>query len=56
MYELYCPIDDHKEQGMTAELRVAGATAPVEDDEGSEDESSEDDSSSDDSSSDDSGY
>jgi len=56
VYELYCPIDDHKEQGMTAELRVAGATGPVEDDEGSEDESSEDDSSSDDSSSDDSGY
>lgn len=48
VYELYCPIDDHKEQGMTAELRVAGATGTAEDsgDESSEDDSSEDDSSS----------
>jgi len=53
VYELYCPIDDHKEQGMTGELRVAGATGSAEDS-GGEDESSEDDSSEDDSSS--SGY
>jgi uncharacterized cupredoxin-like copper-binding protein len=45
VYELYCPIDDHKEQGMTAELRVAGATGTAEDS-GSEDESNDDDSSS----------
>jgi uncharacterized cupredoxin-like copper-binding protein len=42
VYEMYCPIDDHKEQGMTAALRVAGATGTAEDN----DESSEDDSSS----------
>ncbi len=55
VYEMYCPIDSHKEQGMTGELRVAGATGSAEDSGGSEDESSsEDDSSSDDSSS--SGY
>jgi len=51
VYELYCPISNHKDLGMTAELRVAGATGPAEDSGGSEDESSEDDSSSDDSSS-----
>ncbi len=45
MYELYCPIDDHKEQGMVGELRVAGATGTAEDS-GGEDESSDDDSSS----------
>jgi uncharacterized cupredoxin-like copper-binding protein len=54
VYEMYCPIDSHKEQGMTGELRVAGATGAAEDSGGSSDESSEDDSSSDDSSS--SGY
>jgi uncharacterized cupredoxin-like copper-binding protein len=48
VYELYCPIDDHKGQGMTAELSVAGATGSAEDS-GGEDESSEDESSSDDS-------
>lgn len=45
VYELYCPIDDHKEQGMVGELRVAGATGTAEDS-GGEDESSDDDSSS----------
>ena len=50
VYEMYCPIDDHKEQGMTSELRVAGATGTAEDS-GSEDESSEDESSDDSSSS-----
>jgi plastocyanin len=53
VYEIYCPIDDHKERGMTGELSVAGATGSPEG-ESSEDESSEDDSSEDDSSSDDS--
>lgn len=53
VYELYCPIDSHREQGMTGELRVAGATGTAEDS-GGEDESSEDDSSEDDSS--ESGY
>jgi uncharacterized cupredoxin-like copper-binding protein len=53
VYELYCPIDDHKEQGMVAVLRVAGATGSAEDS-GGEDESSEDESGDDDSSS--SGY
>jgi len=37
------------DKDFLAELRVAGATGPVEDDEGSEDDSSSDDSSSDDS-------
>jgi len=57
-YEMYCPISNHKDLGMTGEVRIAGATGPVEDSGGSEDDSSEDDSSSsDDSSSDDSsGY
>ncbi|MFL5968367.1 MAG: cupredoxin domain-containing protein [Gaiellaceae bacterium] len=50
VYELYCPIDNHKEQGMTGDLTVANASGAPEDS-GSEDESSEDDSSSDDSSS-----
>ena len=45
VYELYCPIDDHKEQGMVGELRVAGATGTAEDS-GGEDDSSDDDSSS----------
>ena len=49
VYELYCPIDSHKERGMTAELRVAGATGSAEDS-GGEDDSSEDESGSDDSS------
>ena len=48
VYELYCPIDDHKERGMTGELRVAGATGSAEDS-GGEDDSSEDTSSGDDS-------
>ena len=48
VYEMYCPIDDHKEQGMVGELRVAGATGSAEDN-GGEDESGEDESSSDDS-------
>ena len=47
-YELYCPIGDHKEQGMVGELRVAGATGSAEDN-GGEGESGEDESSSDDS-------
>jgi uncharacterized cupredoxin-like copper-binding protein len=54
VYELYCPVDDHKDKGMTGEVRVAGATGPAEDSADSEDDSSSDDSSSDDSSSDDS--
>jgi len=54
VYEMYCPISNHKELGMTGELRVAGAAGPVEDNGGSDDDSSEDDSSDDDSSS--SGY
>ena len=45
VYELYCPIDGHKDKGMTAELSVAGATGSAEDS-GGEDDSSEDDSSS----------
>jgi plastocyanin len=54
VFELYCPIDGHKDKGMEGELSVAGATGSAEDS-GSEDESGEDDSSSsDDSSSDDS--
>jgi plastocyanin len=56
VYELYCPIDDHKEQGMTSELRVAGATGTAEDsggeDESGEDESGEDESGEDESSDD----
>ena len=48
VYELYCPIGDHKEQGMVGELRVAGATRSAEDN-GGEDESGEDESSGDDS-------
>ena len=38
-YELYCPIDDHKGQGMEADLSVAGATGSA-DDSGSDDDSS----------------
>jgi uncharacterized cupredoxin-like copper-binding protein len=48
VYEIYCPIDDHKDKGMSGDLSVAGATGSAEDSGG--DESSEDDSSSDDSS------
>jgi len=54
VYEMYCPISNHKDLGMTGEARIAGATGSAEDSDSSEDESSSDDSSSDDSSSDDS--
>jgi len=37
VYELYCPIDDHKGKGMTGELRVAGATGAAEDNGGDDD-------------------
>ena len=47
-YELYCPIGDHKDRGMEAELVVGSPSA------GGGDDSSDDDSSDDDSSSDDS--
>jgi plastocyanin len=33
-YELYCPIGDHEQQGMTGVLRVAGASGSPEDDDG----------------------
>jgi hypothetical protein len=41
-YELYCPIGDHEDQGMTGVLRVAGASGSPEDDDdggGGDDES-----------------
>lgn len=51
VYELYCPISNHKDLGMTGELRVAGATGPAEDNGGEGESSGDDDSSSDDDSS-----
>jgi uncharacterized cupredoxin-like copper-binding protein len=44
VYELYCPIGDHEDQGMTGELRVAGATGAAEDNGGDDDSGGEDDS------------
>ena len=36
-YELYCPIGDHEDQGMTGVLNVAGASASPEEDDGGDD-------------------
>ena len=41
-YELYCPVDDHKDRGMTTELVVGnggGASSDDEDPSGSDDDS-----------------
>ena len=45
-YEIYCPIDDHKGQGMTGDLSVAGATGSADDSSSDDSSSSDDDSSS----------
>ena len=43
-YELYCPIGDHKDRGMEAELVVGSPSAGEGEDDSSDDDSSSDDS------------
>jgi uncharacterized cupredoxin-like copper-binding protein len=44
-YEFYCPIDGHKDKGMSGEIKVAGGgSGPSSDDDESSDSGSDDDS------------